>query len=47
MSDLFAVSVFVPQANSSFVRNAIAEHKGGAVGNYDSCSFTSAGIGRY
>lgn len=41
------LSVTVPVAHEEAVRNALARAGTGAVGNYDSCSFTSSGVGRF
>ena len=44
---LFALTVYVPLSHEHAVRYAIACSKGGAIGNYDSCSFTTIGVGRF
>ena len=44
---LFALTVYVPLSHEHAVRDAIACSKGGAIGNYDSCSFTTIGVGRF
>mmetsp|Transcript_25801 Transcript_25801/g.43049 ORF Transcript_25801/g.43049 Transcript_25801/m.43049 type:complete len:331 (+) Transcript_25801:40-1032(+) len=44
---MFALTVFVPVTHSQAVREALADSKAGAVRNYDSCSFTTPGTGRF
>ncbi len=39
--------VYVPVAAAQNVRDAMAKAGAGKVGNYDSCSFSSRGIGRF
>ena len=44
----YSLVVFVPATHSAAVRAALAAAGAGAIGNYDSCSFTSApGVGRF
>ncbi len=38
---------FVPETHADIVRNAIGEAGGGILGNYDFCSFSIKGIGRF
>jgi dinuclear metal center YbgI/SA1388 family protein len=45
--DLDKLVVFVPRSHADAVRRAVAEAGGGAIGDYDSCSFTSFGEGRF
>jgi hypothetical protein len=44
---MFSVAVFVPVTHSELVREAAAKNNGGSVNNYDHCSFSSSGIGRF
>ena len=46
-SEIYSVVVFVPLEASSAVREALASSGAGAIGNYDSSSFSSQGIGRF
>ena len=39
--------VFTPVAYGDIVRKALGEAGAGKIGNYDFCSFSSRGIGRY
>ncbi len=39
--------VFVPLSHSDIVRQALGEAGAGKIGNYDFCSFSSRGVGRY
>lgn len=39
--------VYVPVEASNAVRDAMAESGAGRIGNYDSCSFSSKGTGRF
>ncbi|MDE1970166.1 MAG: hypothetical protein KGI50_01125 [Patescibacteria group bacterium] len=39
--------VFVPLSHADIVRQTLGEAGAGKVGNYDFCSFSSRGIGRY
>jgi dinuclear metal center YbgI/SA1388 family protein len=41
------IVVFVPVAAAEAMRSALAEAGAGAIGDYDSCSFESAGVGRF
>lgn len=43
----YTLVVFVPLTHSDVVRAAIAAAGAGRQGNYDSCSFSSVGYGRY
>lgn len=42
----YQLAVYVPLTHVEVVRKALAENNAGAVGNYDSCSFTTVGVGR-
>lgn len=41
------IVVFAPVSHADDVRKALAEAGAGHIGNYDSCSFSSRGIGRF
>ncbi|MDD3737889.1 MAG: Nif3-like dinuclear metal center hexameric protein [Lentimicrobiaceae bacterium] len=44
---LLKLSVFCPESHAAKVREAIFESGAGYIGNYDSCSFNTQGIGTY
>ena len=46
-SELVKVVVFVPKSFADAVRNAIGDAGAGKIGNYDFCSFTTKGVGRF
>ena len=46
-SPLFHLVIYVPLTHADSVRKALAESGAGKIGEYDSCSFSSAGIGRF
>ncbi len=39
--------VFVPLSHTDIVRKALGEAGAGKLGNYDFCSFSTRGVGRY
>lgn len=39
--------IFVPTSHADVVRQALGEAGAGKIGNYDFCSFSSRGIGRF
>ncbi len=41
------IVVFVPGSHAEIVRKAFAESGAGHIGNYDSCSFSGKGTGRF
>lgn len=41
------IVVFTPETHADKVRDALAEAGCGHIGNYDYCSFSSKGIGRF
>lgn len=45
--EFFKIVVFAPVTHADKVRHALAEAGAGKVGNYDSCSFSSRGVGRF
>jgi len=44
---LVKIVVFVPVTHADSVRKALADSGAGHIGNYDSCSFSSRGTGRF
>ena len=47
MSNLVKVVVFVPVTHADMVGKAMGDAGAGNIGNYDYCSFSSKGIGRF
>lgn len=47
MSAQVKLVVYVPVTHSEIVRTAMGEVGGGSIGNYDHCSFTIRGMGRF
>lgn len=47
MSEKVKLVVFVPLSHADAVRQALGEAGAGKIGNYDFCSFSSRGTGRY
>lgn len=47
MSGNMKLVVFVPLSHADAVRQALGEAGAGRIGNYDFCSFSSRGIGRF
>ncbi|NPV20985.1 hypothetical protein [Bradyrhizobium aeschynomenes] len=43
----YKIVVYVPAANGEAVRHAMGEAGAGRIGNYDYCSFTMTGTGRF
>jgi len=41
------IAVFVPVTHADVVRKALADAGSGHIGNYDFCSFSTRGIGRF
>ena len=41
------IVVFVPLSHADIVRKAMGDAGAGQIGNYDHCSFSSKGIGRF
>ncbi len=41
------IAVYVPESHADIVRKTLAENGCGHIGDYDSCSFTVKGIGRF
>lgn len=47
MSKNVKLVVFVPLSHADIVRQALSEAGAGKIGNYDFCSFSSRGVGRF
>lgn len=47
MSENVKLVVFVPLTHADIVRQALGEAGAGKIGNYDFCSFSSRGVGRF
>ena len=45
--EIVKIVVFVPLTHVEIIRNAIGEAGAGAIGNYEYCSFSSKGVGRF
>lgn len=43
----FKIVVFVPEDSADLLRKKMGDAGAGVIGNYDSCSFSSKGIGRF
>lgn len=44
---LYHLVIYTPLSHTETVRKALAESGAGRIGNYDSCSFSARGIGRF
>lgn len=44
---MYKICFFVPPENAEAVKNAIFEAGGGRIGNYESCSWETHGIGQF
>jgi hypothetical protein len=47
MTKRFKVIVYVPVADAGKIRQVLGEAGGGRIGNYDFCSFSVRGVGRF
>lgn len=47
MSQLVKIVVFVPKTHTDIVRKALGDAGAGKIGNYDYCSYSVDGVGRY
>lgn len=47
MSVFVKLVVYVPQSHAEKIRGTLAKNGAGKIGNYDSCSFSVKGIGRF
>jgi len=47
MKNLVKILVYVPVSHASNLRKALGEAGAGKLGNYDHCSFSSRGMGRF
>ncbi|MEK7563086.1 MAG: hypothetical protein AAB544_01705 [Patescibacteria group bacterium] len=45
--NLYHLIIYVPVTHTDTLRTAIADAGGGKLGNYDNCSFSTRGIGRF
>lgn len=45
--ELLKLVTYVPESHTDIVRKAIGEAGGGILGNYDNCTFSTKGIGRF
>ncbi len=45
--NLYCLIVYTPLSHADAVRTALSTTGAGQIGNYDSCSFSSRGVGRY
>lgn len=45
--ELLKLVTYVPESHADTVRKAIAEAGGGILGNYDNCTFSIKGTGRF
>lgn len=41
------IAVFVPVTHANKIREVLAKNAAGKIGNYDSCSFSVRGVGRF
>jgi hypothetical protein len=41
------IAVFVPSSHADKIRKVLAVNDAGHIGNYDCCSFSSKGVGRF
>lgn len=46
-TDLYNVIIFSPTDSADSIRQALSEAGAGNIGNYDSCSFSCKGTGRF
>jgi hypothetical protein len=44
---LYHVVVYVPLSHANAVREAVAKAGAGKIGNYEACSFSERGVGRF
>ncbi len=44
---LVKIAVYAPETHGDAIRKAFAEAGAGHIGNYDACSFTTKGTGRF
>ncbi|OIP81445.1 hypothetical protein COW94_04380 [Candidatus Peregrinibacteria bacterium CG22_combo_CG10-13_8_21_14_all_44_10] len=45
--DLVKIVIYTPSDYANSIRSVLAEAGAGNIGNYDSCSFSSKGVGRF
>jgi hypothetical protein len=46
-SKIVKIAVFVPETHTNVVREAMGKAGAGKIGNYNFCSFSSKGVGRF
>ena len=46
-SELGKIVVYVPSSHAEKIRKVLAENGAGHLGNYDFCSFSAKGVGRF
>ncbi|MFH1506585.1 MAG: hypothetical protein ABIE94_06400 [archaeon] len=47
MQKLYKIIIYVPETHAAKLRDAIAKAGAGKLGNYEACSFSAKGIGRF
>ena len=47
MSKKYKIVVYVPESHSEKLRGAMGNAGAGVIGNYEYCTFTSKGVGRF
>ena len=47
MTTYYSLVIFVPTTHGRAIRDALAASGAGSIGNYDSCSFSVVGVGRF
>ena len=47
MEELVKIVIYTPVDHADDVRRVLGENRAGKIGNYDSCSFSARGIGRF
>ena len=47
MEELVKIVIFVPVDHADAVRSVLGEKGAGKIGNYDFCSFSTRGVGRF
>jgi len=47
MQPLYKIITYVPETHAAKLREAMAKAGAGRLGNYEACSFSSKGIGRF
>ncbi|MDP2624638.1 MAG: hypothetical protein Q8P27_00455 [Candidatus Peregrinibacteria bacterium] len=47
MEPVVKLAIYTPVTHSDSIRKVLAESGAGHIGNYDSCSFSTRGVGRF